>query len=115
MSILKKLLLDECLNWRLLKAFPEHIVKTVRQMGWEGLKNGELLIKAQNEFDVLITIDKNMKYQHNFVKYNIALIVLDVFINDLKHLLPLTYKIKEHLLTIETHEVRIVKEQKDAD
>ncbi len=109
MNAPKKLLLDECINWRLLRNLPEYPVKTVRQMGWSGLKNGELLIKAQNKFDVLITIDKNLKYQQNFVKYDIALIVLDVFINDLEHLLPLINQIKEHLLTIKVHEIRIVK------
>ena len=109
MSI-QKLLLDECLNWRLVREFPEYTVKTVRQMGWGGFKNGELLIKAQNEFDLLLTIDKNLKYQQNFVKYDIALIVLDVLKNDLKHILPLIKQIKEHLLTIEAHEIRIVKE-----
>ena len=81
MNTTKKLLLDKCLNWRLLKKLPEYLVKTVRQMGWSGLKNGELLNKAQHEFDILITTDKNIKHQQNLLKYEISIVVLDIRIN----------------------------------
>jgi len=107
----KRLLLDECLNWRLLNELPEYTVKTVRQMGWSSLKNGELLTKAQYEFDVLITIDKNIKYQQNLLKYEISIIVLDININDLEHIRPLIPQLKESLLLIDIHEVRIIREK----
>jgi len=110
MNTTKKLLLDECLNWRLLKELPEYLVKTVRQMGWSSLKNGELLNKAQHEFEVLITTDKNIKYQQNLLKYEISIVVLDVRINDLEHIRPLIPKLKENLLMIDVHEIKIIKE-----
>ncbi len=97
----KKLLLDECLNWRLLYELPEYPIKTVRQMGWSGLKNGELLNKAQHEFDVLITTDKNIKYQQNLLKYEISIVVLDVRINDLEHIQAVIPFLKENLLMID--------------
>ncbi len=43
-------------------------------------------------------------------QYDIALIVLDVLRNYLEHILPLINKIKEYLLTIEVHEIRIVQD-----
>ena len=112
----KRLLLDECLNWRLLNELPEYTVKTVHQMGWSSLKNGELLTRAQYEFDVLITIDKNIKYQQNLLKYEISIIVLsiivlDVCINDLEHIRPLVPKLKESLLLVDVHEVIIIREK----
>ena len=48
-------------------------------MSWNGLKNGELLKSAvENGFDILITSDKNLQYQHNLNKIDLAIIVLDL-------------------------------------
>jgi hypothetical protein len=38
-----KLLLDECLDWRLRRDLLGHDVKTGQDMGWQGIKNGRLL------------------------------------------------------------------------
>jgi hypothetical protein len=38
--------LDECVDWRLGRDIVGHDVKTARQMGWEAIKNGELLTLA---------------------------------------------------------------------
>ena len=38
-----KVLLDECVDWRLAHDIPGHSVRTDRQMGWTAIKNGELL------------------------------------------------------------------------
>ena len=46
-----KVLLDECVDWRLARAIVGHDVKTARQMGWTTLKNGELLLLASQHFD----------------------------------------------------------------
>jgi hypothetical protein len=43
-----------------------HDVRTAAQQGWDRLRNGELLAVAEaNGFDVLLTTDKNMRYQQN--------------------------------------------------
>ena len=44
-----KLLLDECIDRRLTKELVGHEVKTAPQMGWAGIKNGELLTRASTE------------------------------------------------------------------
>lgn len=38
-----KVLLDECVDWRLSRDLAGHEVKSARQMGWTTIKNGELL------------------------------------------------------------------------
>ena len=38
-----RLLLDECVDWRLLRDLSQYDVKTVKQFGWEKVKNGALL------------------------------------------------------------------------
>jgi hypothetical protein len=46
-------------------------------MGWEGLTNGMLLLKAQEEFDVFLTADRSLRFQQNLTRFNIAIIVLE--------------------------------------
>ncbi len=58
-----KLLLDECIDRKFAKEFVDYEIKTVPQMGWAGIKNGELLALAQAEFDVFITVDQNLSFQ----------------------------------------------------
>ena len=60
-----RLLLDESVPARLRQALPNHEVKTVVEMGWGGIKNGNLLALAAASFDAFITVDKNLPYQQN--------------------------------------------------
>jgi predicted nuclease of predicted toxin-antitoxin system len=71
-----KLLLDECVPKRLRNDFPGHEVSTIEEVGLKGLKNGELLRAAAEQFDALITVDRRMLTQQNLAQFNLALIVL---------------------------------------
>jgi len=54
-----------------------HTVRTAAQQGWDKLTNGELLTAAEEAgFDLLLTTDKNMRYQQNLVGRKIAIVVL---------------------------------------
>ncbi len=53
-----RILLDECVDWRLSRAIVGHEVKTARQMGWLAIKNGELLALAAEYFDIFVTVDR---------------------------------------------------------
>ena len=57
-----KLLLDECAPKRLKNNFPGHEIRTVEDVGLRGLKNGELLRAAAEQFDVLITVDRLLAF-----------------------------------------------------
>jgi hypothetical protein len=49
----------------------------VQEAGWSGKENGELLALAEASFDVVLTIDRNLRYQQNLAGRRIApLIVL---------------------------------------
>lgn len=73
-----KLLLDENLPKRLKEHFQNHEIYTVRDMNWNGVKNGALLkLMIENEFKALITFDKNLQFQQNFEKYTLPIIVLN--------------------------------------
>ena len=72
-----KLLLDENLPKRLKQDFPENDVHTVREMGWNGLRDAALMSEASKAgFRVLLTFDKNIRYQQNFSKSSIAVFIL---------------------------------------
>lgn len=73
-----KLLLDENLPKKLKQHFTEHEIFTVRDMSWNGKKNGELLnLMILNNFDALLTFDKNLQFQQNFKKYSLPVLVLN--------------------------------------
>jgi hypothetical protein len=74
-----RLLLDECIDRRLAKEFADYEVKTVPQMGWAGIKNGQLLTLAETEFDVFTTVDRNLSFQQNLPQFGIAVVVLHAF------------------------------------
>ena len=71
-----RILIDECLDWRLSRALTGHDCMSVQKMGWNGIKNGKLLSLAQEEFDVFITGDRNLSFQQNTTKFQIAVVVL---------------------------------------
>lgn len=84
-----KILLDECVDQRLAADIQGHEVKTVPAMGWANYKNGELLTLAQAEFDVLVTVDRNLPYQQNLSRFTIAVVILRAPTNRLVDLKPL--------------------------
>ena len=88
-----KVLLDECVDWRLARDIVGHDVKTARQMGWTAIKNGELLALASRQFEVFVTVDRNLSFQQNLVSYPIAIIVLCAKTNRLAELKPLIPKL----------------------
>jgi len=55
----------------------EHTVKEARAQGWDRLTNGELLKAAESAgFDLLLSTDKNIRYQQNLQHRKIAIVVL---------------------------------------
>ena len=103
-----KVLLDECLDWRLRREFPGHEVKTVQEMGWNGIKNGRLLELAQAEFQVFITGDRNLSFQNNLSQMTIAVVVLKAASIRLIHTRPLMAKVLRLLPALKAGQVVVV-------
>lgn len=73
-----KILLDECITKRLKKHLAEFEVLTVRELNLSGIKNGKLMnYCVENNFDVLLTIDKNLMLQQNLDQYPLTIVVLN--------------------------------------
>ena len=86
-----RVLLDECVDRRLAAGIQGHDIKTVPEAGWAGLKNGDLLSRAEHEFDILVTTDRNLPFQQDLSRFSIAVIVLRAQSNrliDLRRLIP---------------------------
>lgn len=72
-----RILIDESLPVDLAEELPTLTVATVRGLGWTGLKNGELLRRAESAgFTVLVTADQNLQFQQNLAQIDLALLVL---------------------------------------
>lgn len=101
-------LLDECIDRKLAREFVDHVVKTVPQMGWAGVKNGQLLALAEAEFDVFITVDRNLSFQQNLLQFDIAVIVLQAPSNRLADLKLLAPKVLAILDTVAKGKATVV-------
>ena len=99
------ILIDECLPKKLKRELREYTVFTVQEKGWAGMKNGELLRQAENEFNVWITADQNIEHQQNLKQFSIAVVVLVASRNELEALLPLVPRLQEVLRTIQPHQI----------
>jgi len=95
-----KILVDECIDRKLTREFVDHEIKTVPQMGWAGVKNGQLLALAEAEFDVFITVDRNLSFQQNLPQFDIAVIVLQAPSNPLADLKPLVPEVLAILASV---------------
>ena len=104
-----RILLDECLDLRLLHQFPDHDCVTVQYLGAKGSKDGKLLGCVGDQFDVLITTDGTMPFQQNLNKYKrISAILITEGDGSIVTVMPLIHLIRAALKTIKPGEwVRI--------
>ena len=77
-------------------------------MGWASFKNGDLLAAASGKFDVLVTTDQRLSYEHNVSTLAIAVVVLVAGRNKLEFLLPLAPELRKVLKEVKPGEVRRV-------
>lgn len=103
-----RLLLDECIDRRLMREFTGYDIKTVPQMGWGGIKNGQLLGLASQEFDIFMTVDKNLPFEQNLPQFDLAIIILQSKSNRWADLRPLVPKVLEVLATVTKGKATVV-------
>jgi predicted nuclease of predicted toxin-antitoxin system len=86
-----KILIDECLPDDLKESVVAmgHECQTVRRAGYGSKKNGELLALAEGRWDMLLTSDRNIKYQQSMTGRRVSILILRTKSNRMKDLLPL--------------------------
>ena len=85
-----KILFDHNTPQRLRRHLRDHAVTTTRQMQWEELANGLLLRAAADEpFDLLLTLDKKMEYEHNLTALPLPIVLFGTPKTAMADLIPL--------------------------
>ena len=100
-----KVLIDENLPRKLAGHLRGHECRTVAECGWAGKKNGELLSLAESQFDVLLTLDKNIPYHQDLKLGRIAILIVRAPSNRIQDLLPVIPDCLVALQSIESGQV----------
>jgi len=89
-----RVLLDNNVTHHLAPFLTGHEVVHARQLGWSDLQNGDLIAAAEEAgFEVILTTDKNMRYQQNIKGRRISILLLSNYRITLDHLKPLVLNI----------------------
>ncbi len=102
-----KVLLDECVPWPMHKVLAGLECTTAQKRGWGGIKNGDLLRLAEDEFDLFITSDQNIRYQQNLAGRRIP--ILELSTNDLRRIQAAAADIQAAVAALQPGEFRKLK------
>ena len=102
------ILLDENLDWRLGRDLVGHVTSSVPLIGWAGIKNGQLLRRANEQFDVLVTMDKGIYHQQNLAGLTLIIVALRARSNRLTDTRPLMPDLLEVLAAASPGEYHVV-------
>jgi hypothetical protein len=83
-----RILLDENFPVDFAKLLIGHQILTVHGLGWSGIKNGELLRRAQAVCDVFVTLDRNLEFQQNIKALAFGVILVRARSNRIADLAP---------------------------
>jgi predicted nuclease of predicted toxin-antitoxin system len=104
-----KILLDECITKRLKKHLEEFEVFTVRELDLGGTKNGKLMTYCvENNFDLLLTIDKNLMFQQNLDLYPLSIVVLNSQTSKIEDLITFLPSFKSQVNSLQKHKAYII-------
>ena len=99
-----RILLDECVPWPMHKLLGLHYCSSVQAEGWGGIKNGELLQRAEGQFDLFITSDQNIRYQQNLSGRRIA--ILELSTNDINRIQSARILIEQALDNLQSNQFK---------
>ena len=94
-----RIILDECMPARLRRDLPGPEVQTVPRAGWASVKNGKLLrlFADSGNFDIFLTMDKNLPHQQSLQDLPFAVVVLRARSNRFEDTHPLMPEILRRL------------------
>jgi uncharacterized protein DUF5615 len=84
-----RVLLDENLPHDLISELGGHEVVTVQELGWAGVKNGELLRRTAGQVDAFLTMDRNLEQEHDLRALSFGVVVIRARSNRVQDLRPL--------------------------
>ena len=97
---MRRVLFDEDMPRQLRRDLSEFEIRTVQEQGWSSVQNGELLRRASEQFDVLVTADKNLQHQQNIRAFDIGIVVVAARDTRLPHLRSLIPQLRSAIADI---------------
>lgn len=109
-SELKKILADNCVSFKFLQFISDLSIERAKNRGWAELKIGVLLEEAERAgFNVLLTTDKQMRFQQNMEGRQIALVVVAPLFVRFDSLAPLESQVRAAILDAKPGTITVVK------
>jgi len=103
-----RVLLDESVPVDFARNLTGLDAQTVIGLGWAGLQNGALLRAAAGQFQVLVTMDRNLQFQQNLAAHTIGVVLIRAHSNRIDDLRPLVPQILDAVAGTEPGKIRIV-------
>ena len=104
-----RVLLDENVDRWLKRLFDDEFdVVTVPERGWSGRKNGDLLRAAEQDFDVLVTMDRNMEHQQNLDAFNLGVVLVTAGSNRRRDVAPAMPRVNPALRRVRAGELVVI-------
>ena len=100
-----RVILDENMPAELIPLLTGHECTTVRQQGWRSISNGQLLQLVRSRFDVFLTTDRGIPFQHNHRGELLAIGVLRLSNNTVPSVLGCADQIRAFLETLEPGQI----------
>jgi predicted nuclease of predicted toxin-antitoxin system len=105
----RRILFDEDMPRQLRRDLPEFEIRTVQEEGWSAVQNGELLRRASDSFDVLVTADQRLQHQQNIAAFNIGVVVIVAVDTRLPHLRTLLPQLRTAMSSVAPGSLSIVR------
>lgn len=105
---MKRVLFDENMPRKLRRDLPEFYIRTAQEQGWSAYKNGQLLKQLSEVFDVLVTIDQNVRHQQNLAKFNVGIVAIEIPDTRIVFLRELIPEIREAITVVNPGELIVV-------
>jgi predicted nuclease of predicted toxin-antitoxin system len=104
----KRVLFDEDMPRQLRRDLPDFHVRTVQEEGWSSVQNGELLRRACDRFDVLVTADQRLQHQQNIPQFPIGVVVIAARDTRLPHLRSMVSELRAAIIAVAPGTVVVV-------
>jgi hypothetical protein len=96
-----RVLIDECVDPGIRGFLDGHQVTAVKDLDCRGSSDEDLVRLAQGNFDVLLTLDRGFKFQHNLRKLSFGIVIQHPARNRQEDYATLTSELRRAVLVVQ--------------
>lgn len=97
---------------QLRRDLPEFAITTVQEEGWGSVRNGELLRRSGERFDVLVTADQRLPKQQHIPRFTIGVVVIETVDTRLPNLQTLLPELRDAIANVQPGTFVVVRDPK---